>query len=99
MIFAQNGQFLGIITRNPYSSNSIANKYGTYGSRFSGNSIFNTFGQYGSTFSSLSPWNPAGSQPPMIVINNQAVAYLSKNPARSPRVDLDTVTMCIGRAQ
>jgi len=35
VIVASDGQFLGKITKNEYSTDSIANKYGTYGSKYS----------------------------------------------------------------
>ncbi len=86
-IFANNGQFLGVITTNRFSSDALCNEFGTYGSKFSSVSILNQFGIYGSQFSNLSPFNQFTSTPPVIVKNGTAVAYLTLNTALSPRVD------------
>ena len=59
--------FLGCLNCNRFSSESICNRFGEYGSRFSSNSIWNRFGEYGSRFSSYSPWNKFASDPPAIV--------------------------------
>jgi hypothetical protein len=51
VIVADDGQFLGVINDNSFDSDSIANRFGTYGSPFSSHSIWNDFGTYGSSFS------------------------------------------------
>jgi hypothetical protein len=58
--------FLGCLNCNRFSSDSICNRFGDYGSRFSDKSIWNRFGDYGSRFSD-SPWNRFPSNPPVIV--------------------------------
>lgn len=75
-IIAQDGTFLGEIS-NKYNSDSVFNEYGEYGSKYSSNSIWNQYGNYGGKYSNGSPFNKYASEPPMIVINNRAVAYLS----------------------
>jgi hypothetical protein len=62
-IIAKDGTFLGTF-ENGYSSNSIYNEYGDYGSKYSSVSIFNTYGNYGSDYSDQSPFNRYASNPP-----------------------------------
>ena len=49
-LLAQDGQFLGMLSSNKYQSDSVINKYGSYGSKYSSTSIFNQYGQYGSRY-------------------------------------------------
>ena len=87
-IVANDGQFLGVITRNQFAANSILNEFGAHGSQFRQESIFNTFGQYGSEFSQLSPFNRFAQSPPLIIAPNGArVAFLTKNQFKTPCVD------------
>lgn len=65
--------FLGTINFNKYDNDSLANKYGTYGSQYSQISIFNKYGTYGSQYSSYSPFNEYTRTPPIIVDNNSRV--------------------------
>jgi len=51
------GTYLGLISDNPYTSESILNEFGSYGSAFSSTSIFNEFSRFGGKFSSYSPFN------------------------------------------
>jgi hypothetical protein len=60
------GEFLGCLTCNKYDSESICNKYGTYGSKYSSESIWNKYGTYGSKYSSESPWNKYSTNGPKI---------------------------------
>lgn len=85
-IIAQDGQYLGTISDNRFSDDSIANPYGQYGSRYSPLSIFNPYGQYGSEFSPLSPWNSYTTTPPSLKVRGQFVANLTVNPYLSPSV-------------
>jgi hypothetical protein len=98
-IYANDGQFLGVFSSNQFSSNSIANKFGSCGSDFSSTSIFNDFGNYGSNFSSKSPWNQFASAPPILYIGNDAVAYLTTNQLRTPRVDPYNLLDWLGRTR
>ena len=87
-IVADDGEFLGIISKNAIDAKSILNEIGKYGSQISSVSIFNTIGKYGSEISSLSPFNEITSKPPKI-FNKEGkfVAYLTKNSFKTPRVD------------
>ena len=87
VIIADDGEFLGIITRNCFDSKSLCNKFGEHGNKFNSTSIFNKFGTYGSEFSSLSPFNQFTSTPPRVSLDGQFVAYLTKNSSLSPRID------------
>jgi hypothetical protein len=62
-IIAEDGTFLGTL-ENEYSSNSIYNEYGNYGSKYSSTSIFNKYGNYGSDYSNQSPFNRYASNAP-----------------------------------
>lgn len=97
IIIAQDGQFLGVISSNSFSSDSIANTFGRYGSSFSSTSIYNEFGTYGSNYSSLSPWNPYASQPPLLVRSGRFLGYLTANLSYVPRISPAEVSVCIGR--
>ena len=46
-LYSGNGTYLGELSSNRYSPNSIANPYGVYGSRYSAQSIRNPHGPYG----------------------------------------------------
>ena len=59
--------YLGNINTSKYDSNSIWNKYGTYGSKTSSRSIWNKYGTYGGTYSQYSPFNRMAQYPPVIV--------------------------------
>jgi hypothetical protein len=97
LIFADDGQFLGKISANQYDNTSIANPYGPYGSAYSSTSIFNQYGQYGGAYSLLSPFNSFSSTPPVIFANSRAVAFLTVNTTKTPRIDTQFVRNCVGR--
>lgn len=96
LIFAQDGKFLGEINSNRFAQNSIANQYGPYGSSYSSTSIFNSFGTYGGQFSAQSPFNPFASSPPVLVSNGTALAFVTTNGAKTPRVDPNAIKACLG---
>ena len=95
LIFAQDGQFLGEISSNRFAQNSISNQYGAYGSTYSSTSIFNDFSKYGGQFSAQSPFKQFATSPPILVSNDVAVAFLTVNQAKSPRVDPNGVKACL----
>ena len=98
LVYGDDGQFLGVINDNQFDANSLANAFGTYGSKFSTYSIWNEFGTYGSAFSSLSAYNPFTSTPPKVYVNGVFYAYLTKNTIKIPRLDPNTVALAIGRS-
>ncbi|MGD9496655.1 MAG: hypothetical protein AB7Y46_10155 [Armatimonadota bacterium] len=67
MLFGQDGQYLGRLSRNRYDPESTSNPYGVYGSPYSSYSINNPYGRYGSPYSPYSPNNPYATQAPVIV--------------------------------
>ena len=88
IIIAEDKQYLGMITKNEFDSDSILNEFGMYGGKFSRTSIFNEFGQYGGEFAQRSPFNQFTANPPKIFTKGGVfVAYLSANIAKSPRID------------
>jgi len=78
IIIAEDGTYLGKIT-NKYSSESIFNDYGTFGSLYSSKSIWNEYGTYGSPYSSYSPFNKYTSTPPGIYKDGTLIGYLTVN--------------------
>lgn len=87
-IVADDGEFLGIISRNAIDAKSILNEIGKHGSQIGAASIFNAIGKYGSDISALSPFCEIASKPPKL-FNKEGkfVAYLSQNSLKTPRVD------------
>ena len=67
LLFSDDNKFLGCLNCSEYSSESICNKYGTYGSKYNSESIWNQYGTYGSKYNSESPWNEYSSDGPKIV--------------------------------
>jgi hypothetical protein len=63
-IIASDGTFLGTLENDQYSTNSIYNKYGKYGSKYNSNCILNKYDNYGSDYSNVSPFNKYASDPP-----------------------------------
>ena len=59
--------YLGCLSCSEYSTESVFNKYGTFGSRYSSTSIWNHYSDYGSAYSSFGACNPYASDPPVIV--------------------------------
>jgi hypothetical protein len=57
---------LGCITCSSYSSESIFNPYGSYGSPYSFTSVNNQYAPYGSPYSATSACNPYTGSPPSI---------------------------------
>jgi len=60
LLVSPEGDFLGNVNSNRFDPNSIANPYGTYGSKYSPNSINNPYGTYGSPYSSSGSRNQFG---------------------------------------
>ena len=66
-IYAGDKTYLGCLTDNKYSTESVWNKYGTYGSKYSDKSIWNKYGTYGSPYGKYSPCNEYTNNAPVIV--------------------------------
>lgn len=80
-VFLGTFQIIGnSIYEDKYSSNSIFNEYGTYGSEYSSTSIWNKYSTWGSEYSSTSATNSYCQNPPAIVdANGNIVGYLTAN--------------------
>lgn len=85
-LIAQDGQFLGRITKNRYDNESILNKYGPYGSRYSPTSVFNRYSVYGSQYGVHSLNNPYNTAPPKLYIKGKVIGVVSKNRYVSNRI-------------
>jgi hypothetical protein len=62
---AQQGNYLGNLSANPYSPNSTANPYGA-GNPYNPNSITSPYGKYGNPYSSSSATNPYATNAPKL---------------------------------
>lgn len=78
-LVAGDGQFLGAIINDKYSSQSILNKYGPYGSKYSTTSIFNPYSNYGSRYGTHSVYNPYCAVPPKLIINGRSLGHVTVN--------------------
>ncbi len=83
---ASDGTYLGLISSQAHQKDSIMNPYGNYGSAYSNTSIWNPYGTYGSQYGPKSPNNPYCSSPPVIVVNNSRLFYLTVNPYLRPAI-------------
>ncbi len=86
-LYSTDGTYLGTISRDAHDTNSIANEYGEYGSRYSASSILNDDGAYDGLYSPLSPLNVYSSTPPKIQVSERLVGFLTVSPYISPRID------------
>ncbi len=89
-LYSNDGKtFLGTINFNKYDQNSLANKYGTYGSQYSSESIFNKYGTYGSQYNNQSPFNKYTNTPPVIVNKNgKVIGKLTANEYAQDRIEV-----------
>jgi hypothetical protein len=78
-LIGEDGQFLGRISPNSYSSDSILNSYGPYGSPYSNTSIFNDYSPYGSPYGQYSVNNPYSTTPPKLFIQGKLLGRVTKN--------------------
>lgn len=96
-IYAQDGTFLGEVSQNVASPDSIANPVGVYGSTTSITSIFNPDGFYGSLISDTSPNNPSATRPPILEKSGFKPTYLTENETITPRLSTEEVKTWVGR--
>ncbi|MDP3759825.1 MAG: hypothetical protein Q8R01_04830 [Ramlibacter sp.] len=85
-LVANDGTFLGKVTKNRFDKDSLRNQFGNYGNRYSPKSIFNQYSPYGSRYSALSPFNQYSTTPPRFVKNGMALSYLTANRFLKPGV-------------
>jgi len=69
MIFGGLGHktYLGCLSCPEYSTDSVFNEFGSFGTAYGPQSIFNSYSEYGSTFSTYSPCNSYATDPPVVV--------------------------------
>ena len=82
--------FIGCLDCGKYSSDSICNKYGSYGSKYNSDSIFNKYGKYGSKYNSSSPWNKYSSSndvPKAVDSSGNFYGYFTINKYRSDAIN------------
>ncbi len=83
--------FLGLISSDCYASDSIVNKYGSYGDKYTNTSISCPYGPYGDSTSDTSARSTHANHPPVawMFTGGRWVlqAYVTVNPYLSPRLD------------
>ena len=81
-------EFLGKLNASKYDSESIWNKYGTYGSKYNSKCIWNKYGEYGSPYNSYCPFNKYGSNPPVLLDKQgKFYGYFTANKYASKRAN------------
>jgi hypothetical protein len=97
-LLANDGTYLGLVSSNSITADSICNPIGQYGSRISSRSVRNTIGTYGSSISSESAYNAITSTPPMIIrlTDGARLGYLTKNQILPGHVDPDVLFVVYG---
>ncbi len=84
--------YLGKLNANKYDTESIWNKYGSYGNKYNSKSIWNEYGTYGSEYSSYSPFNTYASNPPIIIDSERNFyGYFTVNKYKGNRANFDLV--------
>jgi hypothetical protein len=77
-LYAQDGHFLGLLSRDRHDPNSIINLK-TYGNSHNINSIYYEHGIYGGQYGLYSPYNYCCLYPPTLILQQQYMALISKN--------------------
>lgn len=85
-LYTSDGSFAGCLDCGKYDSDSVCNKYGTYGSKYNPESIWNKYG-VGSKYQSDSPFNKYGSGLKMVSLSGSylgqfSMSYEGTNDAR-----------------
>ena len=86
VVIAEDGTYLGRLSRSRFDPESVENPYGVYGSRFSPASINNPYGSYGSAYGPLSARNPYTFSAPR-VFDGDTGRYLGRLSANRYAVD------------
>ena len=92
---------LGCVNCSSYSSDSIQNAYGTYGSAYGSSTIFNTYGKYGSSYSSTSAWNDYASNPPKLFTKDKKEYFglFTSNRYKSGRTNLSEAVEVLNKGR
>lgn len=86
-LVAQDGAFLGIVSRDWTVPDSIAHRGGAFGDPASERSVFNARGPYGSADSPLSAWAVNAAQPPRVERDGEVLGVLSVAAGLESRID------------
>ncbi len=78
-LVGEDGKLNGCIMCSKYNSDSIWNKYGTYGSKYDSDSIWNKYGTYGSKYTTISPWNKYGDGMKIVDLDGKFYGYFTIN--------------------
>jgi hypothetical protein len=78
-LFANDGQFLGVLSSDQYDLNSISNPHGMYGSQNGIYSIRNSCGLYGGSYGIYSPYNTYCINPPIVFYQGQSILMVTNN--------------------
>jgi hypothetical protein len=89
-IVTEEGKYLGRVA-NKYNSDSIFNRYGTYGSRYSSESVWNDYGSFGSKYSNTSARSQYASSPPLLIKDRQIIGRLTTNQYLSGAINPTTL--------
>jgi hypothetical protein len=83
--------FLGCLTCSEYSTASVFNPYGSYGSEYSSTSMLNRYSQWGSSYSDTSACNSFATHPPIVIRgSNTTIGFLTRNTAVNNALRGDT---------
>ncbi|PDS33725.1 hypothetical protein CO665_34650 [Rhizobium anhuiense] len=87
LLFDDDDGLHGCVNCNSFSSQSICNEFGKFGSEFSSDSIWNDFGRVGSEFSTSSPWNDFGKGLKVVDGTGRYYGRLTMNIGVPDRID------------
>lgn len=99
----RNHVYLGCLSCSQYSSESVLNTYGEYGSVYSQTSIINASSLYGSPYATTSACSLYAASPPAVIDEHgRFYGYLTVNPHKTGAINYpDVVTwlqgVCEGR--
>lgn len=99
VLIANDGTYLGQISSNSLGYESVCNRLGQYGSDLGYNSVRNKLSPYGSAIGAQSAYNALASSPPSIILQGQAVGYLTKNRLLPGALDPDGLFVALNCAR
>lgn len=75
LLFDSSNEFKGCLDCSRYDSDSICNKYGTYGSKYNSYSIWNKYGTVGNKYNGESPFSKYGKGLKIVDDNGTVYGY------------------------
>ena len=97
LIFSNDGKYLGRISNSLYSLDSLANKFGPFGSPNEPTSIWNERGTFGSATGDFSAASANATKPPVLWIEGKPVALVTANAGLGKRITLSALAGCLNR--